>query len=141
MASPSESVQRFRVWRQAVDFVTDCYRLSATFPAEEKFGLVAQIRRAATSVPANIAEGFGRWNARDFARFLAIASGSLRELETHLIVAGRLGYLSEASLRPALVQVDELAKMLYRMRLRVLENAARAEQSSLSTRRKQVGNV
>ncbi len=123
-------MQRFKVWQRSVDLVVDCYRLAATLPPEERFGLVSQIRRSATSVPANIAEGFGRWNARDFARFLAIASGSLRELETHLIVAGRIGYLSSASMRLPLANIDEVGKMLYRMRQRVLENVCRSEQAT-----------
>jgi len=133
-----QSVQRFKVWRNSMDLVVACYKLSAAFPAAERFGLVSQIRRAATSVPANIAEGFGRWNARDFARFLAIASGSLRELETHLIIAGRLGYLSSGSADSTLMAIDDLAKMLYRMRLRVMENIDRSEQAAHSHPRRNV---
>jgi four helix bundle protein len=113
-----------------MDLVVACYKLSAVLPSEEKFGLVSQIRRAATSVPANIAEGFGRWNARDFARFLAIASGSLRELETHINIACRLGFLSSGSTAPTLLAIDDLAKMLYRMRLRVIENVNRSDQAA-----------
>ncbi len=135
MQSAPQSVQRFKVWRNSVDLVVACYKLSAAFPAAERYGLVSQIRRAATSVPANIAEGFGRWNARDFARFLAIASGSLRELETHLIIAGRLGYLPSESASPTLLAIDDLAKMLYRMRLRVMENANASEQAARSSPR------
>jgi four helix bundle protein len=111
-----------------MDLVADCYKLVAVFPRDEKFGLVSQIRRAPSSVPANIAEGFGRWSAPDFARFLAIASGSLRELETHLIIAQRLGYLSDGSVDSTFHAIDDLAKMLYRMRVRVRENINRSEQ-------------
>jgi len=114
----------------------DCYKLAASLPEDERFGLVSQIRRAATSVPANIAEGFGRWNARDFARFLAIASASLRELETHLIVAIRLGYLDASSTQGARRGIDQIPKMLYRMRQRVLENARRSQQILLARRNK-----
>ncbi|HXY00180.1 MAG TPA: four helix bundle protein [Candidatus Limnocylindrales bacterium] len=127
MDEPTQSVQRFRVWKEAVDLVVNCYRLFTALPLEERFGLTSQIRRAATSVPANIAEGFGRWNARDFARFLAIASGSLRELETHLIIASRLGYVTGESARPALQKINEIGKMLYRMRLRVIANVRQSE--------------
>jgi len=97
MESEPIPVQRLQVWQRSVDLALECYKLSGELPREEKFALTSQIRRAATSVPSNIAEGYGRWNARDFARFLAIASGSLRELETHLIIANRLGYLSDVS--------------------------------------------
>ena len=69
-----QSVQRLKVWQKSMDLVETSYKLSARLPMDERFGLISQIRRAATSVPANIAEGFGRWNARDFARFAAIAS-------------------------------------------------------------------
>jgi four helix bundle protein len=129
MPYPSATVQRFKVWQRSVDLVVECYKLSDQLPVEEKFGLVSQIRRAATSVPANIAEGYGRWNSREFARFLAIASGSLRELETHLIIAGRLGYVSGVVTQPAFHTIDEVAKMLYGMRLRVIENANRIAHS------------
>jgi four helix bundle protein len=132
MDTPSQSVQRFKVWHDSVELVVECYKLSARFPADERFGLTSQIRRAATSVPANIAEGYGRWNSRDFARFLAIASGSLRELETHLIIATRLDYLPTSSAQPALRMIDRLSKMIYRMRQRVMENARRSDQSILT---------
>ena len=125
-----QSVQRLKVWQKSMDLVEASYKLSSRLPLDERFGLVSQIRRAATSVPANIAEGFGRWNARDFARFVAIASGSLRELETHFIIVQRLGYLDKAAVDAALRLTDDLSKMLYRMRRRVLANIAASEQKS-----------
>ena len=130
MPPATQSVQRFEVWQLAMDLVLDCYKLTARFPADERFGLVSQIRRAATSIPANIAEGFGRWNGGDFARFLAIATGSLRELETHLLIATRLEYLSPTSVSHALSTINEIARKLYRMRQRVLQNVQRASKSS-----------
>ena len=96
------TIRDLKIWQKSMDLTVESYRASASFPSDEKFGLISQIRRAATSVPANIAEGFGRWNSREFSRFLAIASGSLRELETHLQIAQRLGYLSEVRLKPLL---------------------------------------
>jgi four helix bundle protein len=128
MENGFQSVQRLKIWRKSIDLVETSYKLSSRLPPDERFGLVSQIRRAATSISANIAEGFGRWNARDFARFVAIASGSLRELETHLIIVQRLGYVEKEAVERALRGTDELSKMLYRMQRRVLANIAASEQ-------------
>jgi four helix bundle protein len=84
--------RRLEVWQWSMDLTVMIYRLTTTFPAEEKFGLVSQMRRAASSVPSNIAEGAARSSATDFARFLTIALGSIAELDTQLELAGRLGY-------------------------------------------------
>lgn len=84
---PPLTVQKLKIWQKSMDLVEACYRISLGFPRDERFGLLSQIKRAATSIPANIAEGYGRWNVREFARFLAIANGSLRELETHILIA------------------------------------------------------
>jgi four helix bundle protein len=123
-----QSVQRLKFWQKSMDLVETSYELSSRLPIDERFGLISQIRRAATSVPASLAEGFGRWNARDFARFAAIASGSLRELETPFIIVQRLGFLDKFTVETILRQADELSKMLYRMRRRVLANIAASEQ-------------
>src|SRR5260370_8983924 len=89
------------------------YLACEAFPNEERFALTPQIRRAATSVTANIAEGFGRWNAREFARFLAISSGSLRELETHFLIAQRLAYISPTRVSPILPSLCEISQTTY----------------------------
>ena len=81
-------------WQRAIDLVETVYRLSAAFPREELYGLTAQVRRAAVSVPSNIAEGQGRWSTNEFIHFLGISQGSLREVETQLTIAVRLGYLT-----------------------------------------------
>jgi four helix bundle protein len=91
-----------RVWRDAMALVRVCYELTQPFPKRELFGLTSQIRRAATSVPANIAEGNGRFHRGDYLRFISVAHGSLRELETHLLVARELELLNDADLRRAL---------------------------------------
>ena|SRR5208282_1321091 len=129
-----KSVRELKIWQKSMDLVEACYKLSATLPVEERFGLSSQIRRAATSIPANIAEGFGRWNTREFGRFLAISCGSLRELETHVIITQRLGYVSEAKSGPILRATDELAKMLFRMRERVLNNGGSSENAKRTVR-------
>ena len=89
-----------------------CYLLTRSFPKDETFGLSSQIRRAAASVPANIAEGHGRENTRTFVQYLRIAQGSLKELETHLLLAERVGAASKALIEPAMGQCEALGKML-----------------------------
>ena len=87
-----------RVWRDAIDLVAKLYVLNAGFPADERFGLTAQMRRAAVSVPSNIAEGAARGSRKDFLRFLMIARGSLSELDTQARIAGTLGFCDEAAI-------------------------------------------
>lgn len=114
-----QNVKDLRIWQRSMELAVGSYRATSTFPVDEKFGLTAQIRRAATSVPANIAEGFGRWNQREFARFLAIANGSLRELETHFLIAGSLGYTNPESLKKLLKSIDDLSKMMFGLLTRI----------------------
>jgi four helix bundle protein len=83
-----------RVWQEAISLVELVYRITASFPSDEQYGLTSQMRRAATSVPANIAEGAARSGTRELLRFLSIATGSLSELDTHLEVAKRLTLLN-----------------------------------------------
>jgi four helix bundle protein len=84
-----------RVWQESIGLVKDIYAITSRFPDEEKFGLISQMRRSAVSIPSNIAEGAARGSQREFAQFLVIARGSLGELETQLIIAKELNYLSE----------------------------------------------
>jgi four helix bundle protein len=84
------SFKDLEVWQMAMTLAADCYHLTARFPKEEIYSMTAQIRRAAASVPANIAEGHGRENTGAFIQFLRIAQGSLKELETHLLLAERV---------------------------------------------------
>ncbi|MBZ9539939.1 MULTISPECIES: four helix bundle protein [Modicisalibacter] len=89
--------QQLRAWQESMELVSTIYALTATFPAEERFGLSSQMQRAAVSVPSNIAEGAARGSKADFLRFLYIARGSLSEVETQLLIAQRLGYLNDLS--------------------------------------------
>jgi len=95
-----------------MDLVELSYRVSKKLPADEKYGLVSQIRRAAVSVPANIAEGYGRRRRGDYLQHLSIANGSLKELETHFLIAYRLGHLSQVDIHPVLELAAEVGKML-----------------------------
>ncbi len=104
-----------------MDLAVEIYRLAAKFPHSETYGLVAQITRAAPSVPANIAEGHARATRRDFANFVAIAKGSLMEAETFLILAVRLGYLAEDEASVAFGLIIENSKMLTALRNRLKE--------------------
>ena len=107
-----KSYQDLEVWKKSIDWVERIYRVSSGFPPEERFGLTSQIRRAAVSVPANVAEGAARTGTREFLQFLSVASGSLAEVETFLILAGRLGYLAEPDRQALEAEADEISRML-----------------------------
>lgn len=100
------------VWQKAMDLVTEIYRITATFPAEERFGLSSQARRAAVSIPSNIAEGHGRKATGAYLNHLSIAYGSLMELETQTQIAARLSFIQEDQTTVLLKQMDEIGKML-----------------------------
>ena len=109
------SVQHYRelkVWQAAMDMAEQCYRATKTFPKEELFGMTCQIRRAAASIPANIAEGQGRQHTKEFLHHLSIARGSLMELETHLLLCRRMGMLTAETLEPLLQLADQISRML-----------------------------
>ena len=90
----------------------NCYRITKGFPKEEVYGITSQIRRAAVSVAANIAEGYGRENRGYFVQFLRVAQGSLKELETHILLACRVGLLQRANEMELLLLCEESGKML-----------------------------
>ena len=113
-----KNYRELEVWQLAMTFVEDVYRALKTFPVEERYGICDQIRRAAVSIPSNIAEGFGRDTPKEFAHFLAIARGSLYETMTQLEIASRLGYLAPNSgLYP---QAETIGKMLNSFRKRLV---------------------
>ena len=107
-----ESYRDLIVWQKAMALAVAIYEQTRTFPREEAYGLTSQLRRAAVSVPSNIAEGQGRTTTNDFLRFLGIAAGSLQEMETQLILAARLGYLAEPNQAQLLDQCREVARLL-----------------------------
>jgi four helix bundle protein len=103
-------------WQRAMDLVEEVYQATDCFPQREVFGLTNQTRRAAVSVPCNIAEGQGRATVRDFLHFLAVAKGSLQELETQVLIADRLRYLNESSLTALLNRTSEVIRILNGLR-------------------------
>ena len=118
-STKSESVRNHRdllVWQRAMELVVECYQLTRSFPKSETYGLSSQLQRAAVSVPANIAEGHGRRSTKSYLQFLSIATGSLSELDTHVELAHRLGYVSEEYLHSTKQLLDEVGRMLSGLR-------------------------
>ena len=105
-----------KVWQLGVEISLAVYRLSETFPKREVYGLTSQMRRAAVSIPSNIAEGHSRGHTRDLIRFLAISRGSVSELETQLILAERLEYARRREIETVMNMLDEESRMLAGLR-------------------------
>jgi len=100
------------VWKLSIDFVTDIYKVTSSFPKEDQFGLTNQIRRAAVSVPSNIAEGAARNSDKEFLRFLYISLGSIQEIDTQLLIALNLDFISSSDFDNLIIQLEQIAKML-----------------------------
>ena len=98
------------VWKKSIELVTEVYALTKSFPEEEKFGLTNQLRRAAVSIPSNIAEGAARNSKKEFVRFLSIALGSSAELQTQLLISKNLEYLSEQN--KLILEFEAVSKMI-----------------------------
>ncbi len=111
----SPSYRDLEVWRLSLSLVEDIYKATATFPASENYGLSQQIRRAAVSIPSNIAEGQFRNSSKEFRQFLAIALGSSAELETQLIIANKVNYLSTEELSGLLNNLEIIMKMVKKL--------------------------
>ncbi len=104
------------VWQRAMDLVERIYEVTGGFPKAEMYGLTSQIRRAAVSIPSNIAEGNGRRTTGDYVHFLAIANGSLKELETQIEIATRLHFCNDQTLKSLLQRTAEIGRMLTGLR-------------------------
>jgi four helix bundle protein len=108
----AQNFQDMTVWQRSIDLTVSIYRLTQRFPKEETYGLVSQLRRAAVSVASNIAEGRGRLNPAEFRQFLGIALGSIFEIKTQLLVAGKLGMGNREQIDEAAGLSEEVSKML-----------------------------
>jgi four helix bundle protein len=104
--------EKLDVWKKAIDFVVAIYKATEGFPKEEKFGLISQIRRAAVSIPTNIAEGAARRSPKEFVHFLSNSQGSASEVETELLISHRLQYIPEADYHALHSMLDDIGRML-----------------------------
>ena len=107
-----DSYRDLVVWRQAMDLAVAIYNETRAWPRDELYGLTSQARRAAVSIPANIAEGYGRESRASYQQFLRIAQGSLKELETHLLIAERIGITSKSAVEFLMPQTESVGKLL-----------------------------
>lgn len=112
------------VWQKAMALAKEIYTLVKNLPKEEMYALSNQMRRAAVSIPSNIAEGQGRTSPKEFAQFLSIANGSKAELETQLLLCIDLGYIEKRDTIIAAGLIDEIGKILYAMRKKLQQRAA-----------------
>jgi four helix bundle protein len=122
-AARIRSYRDLQVWQLGMDLAEACYLLTKRFPKDELFGMTSQIRRAASSVPANIAEGYGRDSTGEYIQFLRVAQGSLKELETHLTLSRRVGLMAESETKDVLEECDHLGRMLHRL-IRALQRSS-----------------
>ena len=116
------------VWQKGMNLAKLVYKLTMRFPAEERYGLTSQMRRAAVSVPSNIAERQARRSTNEFVQFLSVAEGSLAELDTQLSLSVELGFASQSDVNASLKEIDELQKMLVALKRKL------ASYSPLATR-------
>jgi four helix bundle protein len=107
-----ESHRDLLVWQRSMDLVVSIYRITQKLPSHEQFGLISQLRRAAVSIPSNIAEGYGRQSTGNYRQFLSVSRGSLLELETQIELCVRLEYLTKAETVTVMSDITEISKML-----------------------------
>jgi four helix bundle protein len=113
------NLKELKIWHKAMELTTEVYRLTVDFPREEKYGLTSQIRRAAVSIPSNIAEGAGRNSNKEFIQFLAISNGSSYELQTQLLLSKNFNLIQDAGLIQILDQIDQIQKMNYALQVKL----------------------
>ena len=110
--APINDFKDLKVWQKGMDIAQKCYLLTKIFPKDELYGMVQQIRRSAVSIPANIAEGYGRRSTLEYIRFLNISQGSINELETHLILSQKVGLSNQQDIEPITYLLREESRMI-----------------------------
>ena len=117
--------KKLNVWKESIELARDVYTLTSRFPSEERFGLTSQMRRAAISIPSNVAEGAARRSKKEFKNFVGMAQGSLSELDTQFELAVALGYLNRndlGGLEERMLKIDKMLSGLIRSLTKVIEN-------------------
>ena len=117
-----KNFKELKIWQKGIKIATNCFRLTSSFPKEEKFGLISQLNRACVSIPSNIAEGSSRNSSKDYNRFIQISLGSCFEAETQLLIAIELNFGNPASIKELLSQIIEEEKMLTGFSRRLIAN-------------------
>jgi four helix bundle protein len=110
--SKINSYQDLIVWQKSIDLTTSIYTITTHFPKSEFYGLSSQLQRAAVSIPSNIAEGHARESSKEFLHFISISLGSLAEVETQIIISGKLGWIQESAMNDVLEKTNEIGRML-----------------------------
>ena len=118
---PIHSYRDLDVWKKSFSLVVEVYRQTAAFPREVRYGITAQLRRAAVSIPCNIAEGYGRESRGEYLNQISVARGSANESETLILLSTELGYLTKQKSEPILSELDGVSRMLARLRSRLRE--------------------
>ena len=113
--------KELKIWKDSLELAHDVFKLTKNFPADERFGLVAQINRCSVSIPSNIAEGSSRKSSKEFGRFLEIALGSSFELETQLLIAEKCGYLSDQACQEIIERITQIQKMIFGFKEKIKE--------------------
>jgi len=116
----SRSFKDLEVWRQSIQFAKEIYRLTEKFPLNELYGLTSQLRKAAVSIPSNIAEGQCRNSSKEFRHYLSMALGSLGEVETQLIIAQEIDYINQAELDYLQSPINDIRKMILALSKRII---------------------
>lgn len=108
-------------WKKAMDLVEEVYKITLNFPQDERFGIISQLRRAAVSVPSNIAEGAGRRTDKEFVHFLSIAIGSLNELDTQIELSFKLKYIATEDHASLIAKIDDCKAIIFGLRKKIMQ--------------------
>ena len=119
--------KELKIWSKALELSVSVYKVTSSFPKEDKFGLISQIKRSAVSIPSNIAEGAGRNSEKEFLYFLSVSNGSAYELQTQLLISNKLNFLKDEVLDSMLKELDEIQKMNYNFQKILKQNVLKTK--------------